>query len=178
MSQAPVYGAIEYEVRPGHIHQLIIDAGEILTGYVIVELAGELAEAVLNCNEDRHQGHGRKHTMDDAQKAYGAAVQQLFGIDFDAEQRELDRKIRVFNKWGGQVPAAALMFDPDDRKQLNLLTTDQEGNPSIRKVTDKTLIDMLPYPDEKNAVRDKEGVSWQRKRKLKAETKLRRLRDA
>ena len=178
MSQAPVYGAIEYEISPGHIHQLIIDAGELLTGDVIEELAGELAEAVLNCNEERHKGHGRKHTMDDAQKAYGAAVQQLIVTDFRYEQEELDRKIRVFKKWGGQVPAAALMFDPDDRKQLNLLTTDQEGNPSIRKVTDKSLIDMIPYPDEKNAVRDKEGVSWQRKRKLKAETKLRRLHDA
>jgi hypothetical protein len=140
MSQAPVYGAIEYEVSPGHIHQLIIDAGEILT--------------------------------------YGVAVQQLFGTDFHAEQRELDRKIRVFKKWGGQVPAAVLMFDPDDRKQLNLLTTDQEGNPSLRKVTDKAMIDMIPYPDEKYAVKDREGVSWQRKRKLKAETKLRRLHDA
>ena len=178
MSQAPAYGAIEYEVMSGHIHQLIIDAGELMTGDVIEDLAGELAEAVLNCNDDRHQGHGRKHTMDDAQKAYSAAVQQLIVTDFRYEQEELDRKIRVFKKWGGQVPAAALMFDPDDRKQLNLLTTDQEGNPSIRKVTDKSLIDMIPYPDEKNAVRDKEGVSWQRKRKLKAETKLRRLHDA
>ena len=178
MSQAPVYGAIEYEVRPGHIHQLIIDAGELLTGDVIEELAGELAEAVQRCNEERHDGHGRQHTGDDVRKAYSAAVQQLLTADFRSEQLELDRKIRVFKKWGGQVPAAALMFDPDDRKQLNLLTTDQEGNPSIRKVTDKSLIDMIPYPDEKNAVRDREGVSWQRKRKLKAETKLRRLRDA
>ena len=178
MSQAPVYGAIEYEVRSGHIHLLMIDAGEPMTGDVIEELAGELAEAVLSCNEDRHKGHGRGHTMDDAMKAYGAAIQQLLILDFSHEQGELDRKIRVFKKWGGQVPSAVLMFDPDDRKQLNLLTTDQEGNPSIRKVTDKALIDMLPYPDEKNAVRDKEGVSWQRKRKLKAETKLRRLHDA
>ena len=164
----PVIGAIEYEVMSGHIHQLIIDAGELLTGDVIEELAGELAEAVLNCNDDRHQGHGRKHTMDDAQKAYSAAVQQLLITDFRNEQEELDRKIRIHKKWGGKVPAAVFMPDTVDDGKWNVMVPDDEGEPVMHRVRDGVLDDILPTPD---------GIGWVAPRRWKTKTRLRKMRD-
>ena len=173
----PVIGAIEYEVMSGHIHQLIIDAGELLTGDVIEELAGELAEAVLNCNDDRHQGHGRKHTMDDAQKAYSAAVQQLLITDFRHEQEELDRKIRVHKKWGGQVPAAVFMPDTVDGGKWNVMVPDDEGEPVMRRVRDGVLDDILPTPEQAGAKRDPYGIGWVAPRRWKTKTRLRKMRD-
>ena len=173
----PVIGAIEYEVMPGHIHQLIIDAGELMTGDVIEELAGELAEAVLNCNDDRHQGHGRKHTMDDAQKAYSAAVQQLLITDFRNEQEELDRKIRIHKKWGGKVPAAVFMPDTVDDGKWNVMVPDDEGEPVMHRVRDGVLDDILPTPEQAGEKRDPYGIGGVAPRRCKTKTRLRKMRD-
>ena len=161
MSQAPVYGAIEYEVRPGHIHQLIIDAGELLTGDVIEELAGELAEAVQRCNEERHEGHGRQHTGEDVRKAYSAAVQQLLTADFLSEQLELDRKIRVFKKWGGQVPSVLVVPDELDPTQWNTIVPDNDGNPWVYK-TPKGIIDEILPPPSRETTYKRHGWYYNR----------------
>ena len=172
-----VGGAIEYEVYPGHIHQLIL-SDEPLDGEAIEDYANELAEAVLICNEDRHDGHGRTHTMDDAMKAFAKASEELSSksiSEFKAEIAELDRKIHVYKKWGKkQVPEAALFFNQDGEEIL--MTVGMNGDPVFQKPRKPVLRDLVPTPEQAGAQRDKYGMGWTAKRHLKAETKLRRIK--
>ena len=172
-----VGGAIEYEVYPGHIHQLIL-SDEPLDGEAIEDYANELAEAVLRCGEDRHDGHGRKHTMDDAMKAFAKASEELSSksiSEFKAEIAELDRKIHVYKKWGKkQVPEASLFFNQDGEEIL--MTVGMNGDPVFQKPRKPVLRDLIPTPEQAGAQRDKYGMGWTAKRHLKAETKLRRIK--
>ena len=172
-----VGGAIEYEVYPGHIHQLIL-SDEPLDGEVIEDYANELAEAVLECNEDRHDGHGRKHSMNAAMQAHAKAAKELFSksIDeFKAEITELDRKIHVYNKWGKkQVPEASLFFNQDGEEIL--MTVGLNGQPVFQKLRKPVLHNFVPTPEQAGAKRDKHGMGWVVPRHLKAETKLGRMR--
>lgn len=115
--------------------------------------------------------------MDDAQKAYSAAVQQLLVTDFRYEQEELDRKIRVHKKWGGQVPAAVFMPDTVDNGKWNVMVPDDEGEPVMRRVRDGVLDDILPTPEQAGAKRDPYGIGWIAPRRWKTKTRLRKMRD-
>ena len=172
------YVWVEYwPVNSTHAHQLIISTGDAAISEVMVGIEGyaeELSESIIRCNEDRHKGHGRSHPPEEAEKAYKAAVAQLFDRDFEAETLEMKRKQRVFKKWGGQPPAALLLPTQDHGWQT--IITNQEGDPAMYPVRPGILDDIAPDPREVGAKPDEEGLGFRRKRKLKAETKLKRLR--
>ena len=128
---SPVW--VEHEIN-GHIH-LLVCAHDILPEDMATVMAGiegygeELAEDVMRCNEDRHEGHGITHTYEDAKAAYGSAVSQLITRDFQAEWAEIQRKQHVYERWGGQVPR--VLFQPmiDNHAKWEMLVTDSEGTP-------------------------------------------------
>jgi hypothetical protein len=138
-----------------------------------------LSEAVLACNEDRHNGHGQDHGQDEAEKAYKDGIHQLMTRDFEKEyalkllqkQRE-DLWYGVGSK-GGPVPEAVIFPQQDDPKKLNVLVTAPDGTPSIYPA-DIEADEMFDVPTEENAVKDKEGVSWQRKRRWSFDTRARK----
>lgn len=134
-----------------------------------------LADAVRTCNEDRHSGHGRRHSEEDAKQAYHDAVFQLLTRDYDEEMRDLDRKIAWFDKWGWHAPAAVLF--PDQDGGWKLLMPDSHGDPVFYDLHGNPIgDDIMPPPEKIGMVKDKQGIGWQRKRRLKGETRLRRLR--
>ena len=165
----------EYISLNGTSHNHILQLGDGVSDfwYDVEDAATELAEAVENCNMNRHNGHGFLHTKAEVEEAFGDACEQLLTksfYTFELEALELAQKIRAHKKWGGTVPKA-VMF-PDQDNEWRLLTTDDEGDPTVHRMNPKYLGDIVPAPNEKFAVRDKEGVGWLAKRRLRAKTKL------
>ena len=161
-----------------HGHMLVISPGNEVVDdawTTIEDFATELAEAVANCSQERHDGRGRQHSLEDQKNAYYTAIQQLVSRDFDAEWEDTLRRQRAYRKWGGPVPAAVLVPDPHDPKKWLGVMTDKEGEPTIYKVRPHVM-DEVPTPDYQNAVRDPAGFSWLRKRRLGAEQRLQRLK--
>ena len=137
---------IEYEID-GHIHAILCadnilpeDLREVMEN--IEAFGEELAEDVLRCNEDRHKGHGYRHTHDDAMAAYSAAIDQLLNKDHQAEWEEVQRKQRVYKLWGGQVPAIVLQPKADTRT-WEAIIPDSEGRPFVHEVKKNVLEDMM-----------------------------------
>ena len=139
---------VEHEID-GHVH-LIVCADNILPEDMHLVMAGiegygeELADIVGECNEDRHDGHGRTHSYDDMKAAYSSAVNQLLTRDFQAEWEEIQRKIRVYKKWGGQVPAFILQPTTENAKLWEAIIPDSEGNPYVYGVRKNVLEDWNP----------------------------------
>ena len=162
----------------GHMLQIGDGVNPVEDAWVNIEdFATELAESVARCNEDRHQGHGRHHSPKDVQRAFSDATQQLLTKDFEAEHAELSHRAMVNKKWGGQAPAAVLFPDRDDPKKWRLVMPDGQGNPVLYNVKDKLMNEIVPSPSDKNADWDRAGVGWQARRRLKPQTKLRRLQE-
>ena len=69
---------VTYEARPdslGRSHSHLVPMGDGRVCVLETEEACELlAEAVENCNTDRHDGHGTKHGSDEPEKAYKACL--------------------------------------------------------------------------------------------------------
>jgi len=126
----------------------------------IEEYADELAGMFLQCNEDRHGGRGHTHSTDVVRLAYEAAVFQLLTTDYEAEWSEIERRERIYKKWGGQVPGMVLQPSIDDPKQWEALITDKEGNPSLYKVKKGILDDIMKPPSEYGARENKYGSGW------------------
>tara|TARA_Y100000310_G_scaffold329089_1_gene398334 strand:- start:2786 stop:3253 length:468 start_codon:yes stop_codon:yes gene_type:complete len=144
-------------------------------GYSYEDAGEELAEALQRCNDQRHDGHGYVHSGAEIEEAYRMAILQLQTIDFDAERAEHEHNIAMHKKWGGPMPAAVIMPPADDPKKLEIIIPDKHGNPVAYDVKPHTLQDVIPLPTDKGATPDKSGIGWRTKRRLKPETKLRRL---
>lgn len=129
------------------------------------EAAEELAEAVRHCSQDKHDGKGYDHTDEEAEEAFRVACIQIAATDFEAVWAEAQRKIRVFQRWGGNPPAAMFMPDPTDPKKWNLMMPDRDGMPYFYVVKNKVLDDIIPPPNEKTAFRDKQGITWRTKKR-------------
>ena len=111
-------------------------------------------------------------------KAYAKASEELSSksiAEFKAEIAELDRKIHVYKKWGKkQVPEASLFFNQDGEEIL--MTGGRDGEPVFQKPRKSILRDLVPTPEQAGAKRDKHGMGWVVPRRLKAATKLRRMK--
>ncbi len=159
---------VEYEVSPGHVH-MVTCADNILQEDMRLVLSGiegygeELADQVLRCSPDRHGGHGRKHSHNDAKLAFETAVFQLLTTDYEAEWEEIQRKQRVFQKWGGQVPAAVLQPCHDDPKQWEAIIPHREGDPYIYKLRKGILEDIMD-PRESSSPNEY-GLGWSLKQR-------------
>jgi hypothetical protein len=109
------------------------------------ELATELAELV----EAYNPGKG--------QLAFDSAVMQLLTRDYDGEWEELNRKIRVHQLWGGQVPSAVLIPDMETGREWQLMLTDKNGLPTMYSVDQKKLDWASPPASDINAYQDENG---------------------
>jgi len=135
---------------PVTIRQLLVD---------IEEWADELAGLFLQCNEDRHDQRGHKHSMDVVKRAYEASVFQLLTTDYPAEWEEIKRKERVFKKWGNkQPPAMVLQPTIEDPQKWEAIIPDKEGNPLLYGVRKGILDDMLDPRDSSRP--NKHGLGW------------------
>lgn len=162
-----------------HAHQLLIADGDLTLNQVLADIeeyADELAEGVRRCSKDRHKGHGQAHPPDAPELAFHTAIRQLFTFDYEKEWQEMLQRERAYKKWGGPVPAAVILPSYDNPKDWEMLVTDAEGNPYMYPVK-RNVLD-IPAPNQVGARPNREGIGWTAKRRWKAETKLRRLRDA
>ena len=138
--------------------------------YMVAGLGGlvweEMCELLAERVERDHPGLG--------QKAYEAAREQLETKDFDAEWRELMRKIHLCQLWGGPVPAAVILPDEGDPEKWNVVIPDpRTGMPVTYRAREKVLNSIMPSPTEENAVKGEFG--WEVKQKYPALRKLRRV---
>lgn len=175
------YAYVEYWGRPdedGRVHAHLVPMGDGRVCVLEIEEACELlAQAVADCNTDRHNGHGIDHGSDEPELAYKAGVNQLLTKDFSAEFAELHRNMALQKKWGGTPPAAVLLPTQDDPEKWKVMIPDREtGDPVVYDVREKVLEGIVPTPEQAGAKPDKDGIGFKRKRRLKTSTKLRRGR--
>mgnify|MGYP005818693285 FL=1 len=173
---------VTYEARPdslGRSHSHLVPMGDGRVCVLETEEACELlAEAVENCNTDRHDGHGTKHGSDEPEKAYKAGIEQLMTKDFEAEWQVLQRRIMLRDKWGGQPPEAVLFPTQDDPDKWKIVLPDrQTGAPVVYDVKEKALKGIVPTPEQAGAVPDKEGIGFRRKRRVGSAAKAKRIHD-
>jgi hypothetical protein len=126
----------------------------------IEDAAGEFVELFERCDNERHKGRAHIHEPEEIKLAYEAAVFQLLTVDYAKEWAEIERKQRVFAKWGGQPPAAVLSPTIDDDKEWEILIPDNEGNPSIYRVHKGIMDDIMPSPRELGAQKNQYGLGW------------------
>ena len=131
------------------------------------DMALGLAEAVLSCQPENHNGHGQEHTDDEAKEAFRDAIEQMEGRYDELEYQELRRKIRVHERWGGkQAPAMVVMPDADNPKEGTVLLTDPEGKPTLYKARPEAMRDLFPDVDKKKLEVDEFGtLKYKRKPK-------------
>jgi hypothetical protein len=170
-------GVLQYEVRPGHTHQLVIDCTD-LDGEALEYYACELAEAVAVCSEDRHVdqnnvAHGFSHDADDIRRAYQAAIDQLLFKDLPGEVEELRHKMAIYKRWGGQPPALVVL--PTQDGEWHAIVPDREGTPYVYDVRPGVFDDIVPTPEQAGAIPDEQGIGYRRKPRWSSERKLRSL---
>lgn len=130
------------------------------------DMAIGLAEAVLTCNPERHEGHGSHHHNNEAQLAFDAAMEQIERGADEVAYQELREKVRQHEMWGGPVPKLVLYPHEDDPKDWDALVTDDKGVPTIYKAPPELVEDLLPNPTDKNAY--KRNGAWRARRKRRA----------
>ena len=129
------------------------------------DMAIGLAETVMSCSPDKHDGHGAFHTHKEAEIAFDAAMEQMDRNADETAYQTLREKIRQYEMWGGQVPKLVLYPQEDNPKEWNALLTDDKGNPTIYKAPSNLVEDLLPNPTDKTAYL-KDGA-WRSRRKRK-----------
>ena len=75
------------------------------------DIAEGLAQSIMDCNPDKHNGHGSYHANGAAQDAYFEAISQLVNSEDKKAYKELRRNVRHFIKWSG--PAPEVVFTPN-----------------------------------------------------------------
>ena len=160
-----LYETIEWN-PPGqsHGHQVLIpfDAKVGIPTTEYEDLATDLAMALERCNKDRFQGRGRTHSHEDVKAAFQMGVQQLLQKRPGEAYKQLLRRIALFRKWGGQVPAAVLLPTQDDPQKWKMAVPDRHGDPVFYDVKKKVLEDIIPPPTDSSvkAVPDKAGIGY------------------
>jgi hypothetical protein len=172
---------IEY-LPAGSTHVHLVPLGDGRVTILETEEAAELlADAIIACTEDKHNGHGQTHPPEEAEKAYLSGVHQLLTRDYDREDalREL-QKVREA-KWygprskGGPVPEFVLFPSHEDAREWMALLTAPDGTPHVFKANKNLLEGSIPPPDMVGARQDKSGVSWLRRPQWNMESRLRRM---
>jgi len=113
-------------------------------------VAEGLAYAVHDCNEDRHNGHGRRHSEASANAAYFDAISQVLGNEDIQAYQELRRDMRHYIKWGGHAPDVVFTPSQRDPDKWDVIVKNPEtGSASIYP----TLQDLdMPSPREVGAM--------------------------
>ncbi len=152
-----------------HGHMILCSDGTLPLSVVYQNtetFASELAEQMLICNEDRHNHHGKGHSMTDAMDAFKLAVEQLQNKDFAQIWHDLHEKIRLHKLWGGPVPAAILQFNPEDPSKEQLVVPGPDGMPRFYDTTIPVLKDIMPEPHKvKGVSKHPSGLGHYRHRK-------------
>ena len=152
------YATFQTEAHPGILH-MALGGGGILAESSIETVAEFLADSVYECNPDKHDGRGRKHTSDEVEAAYKSAIYQIQNTDFEEEWRIAEWKEHIFKKWNGSlrtdpyqklrpVPAAVLM-PVDGMDDWRLVMPDRQGNPIMQQINDrakKAIAEVIPRP--------------------------------
>jgi len=124
----------------------------------IESVAEGLAYAIHDCNENRHNGHGRKHSEASANAAYFDAISQLLGDEDIKAYRELRKNMRHYLKWGGHAPDVVFTPNQADPKKWDAIVKNPEtGSASIYPTIQD--IDM-PSPDEIDVVPNRLGPGF------------------
>lgn len=156
---------VVYEPPNRHSHAIMLGDGEmnvyVQEGIDSVEVAAQdageqLAEAILLCSRDRHDGHGRKHSQFDAEMAFKAAFHQLVTKEFDRERAHTVWLRQMYDKWGGHIPAAVLVPDETDFEKWNMIVPDHRGDPEVRPLRKDAIEIPPPTPD----IAEKSEVGW------------------
>ena len=118
-------------------------------GLEIEEACSMLAERV----ERDYPGEG--------EKAYESARDQITSKDFDLEWSEIQHRIKLFKKGGGQVPSVLVVPDELDPTQWNTIVPDNDGNPWVYK-TPKGIIDEILPPPSRETTYKRHGGYYNR----------------
>lgn len=169
------YAYIEHYIGD---HGHMVPMGNAQAGIVLDMEEGctLLADAILACSPDKHNGHGQTHTQEDAERGFRAGLHQLLTRNFDQEWIDLQMKITAFKRWGGHPPKGVLMPSEDDKKKWSLLVTTQQGDPymyDVKPSVGRDFSDIIPPPDDSNSV--KAPLGWYTKRRWSADRRLKHL---
>jgi hypothetical protein len=152
-----------------HGHLLLIknDDETITMQRILSELeslAAELAEMFYKCGDQSH-GKGIRHSHEQIQLAYEAAVFQLLTTDYQLEWSEIKRNEMLYKKWGGPMPAMVLLPSIEDPQKWEALIPDKEGDPHLYQVRKGILEDIMD-PRESSKP-NKYGLGWTVKNRRK-----------
>lgn len=145
----------EYMTWEGHMHQIRVGDG---VGNAFVDspgctpedMAEEMVEAMQSCDdESRHGGHARKHHTDQHFLAYKAVIDQLLSRQYDVEWAYIRWQIYMYNKWGGQMPAAVIMPVEDE---MRLMVPDSHGDPLFYQIRKGAIDGLIAMPNSTNSV--------------------------
>lgn len=148
------FAYVEYETDAGHTHMVMVGDGKynaITEGASYEDLAIDLAEQVENCDEDRHDGHGRTHGTEEPKQAFAAALEQLLTKQYDNEWASREWRVKMYKKWGGHIPGMVLMPNESDSRKWEMMVPDHRGDPHFYEVPTGKLNDMVPDPQEVGA---------------------------
>jgi hypothetical protein len=152
MTEMPFRVVEYYPLHWGHGHQYYADDGETME-----EIATNLANAVMDCNVDKHDGHGHGHSLKDAQDAFTAAQLQFIFEEDKTQWSELMVRIAHNKMWGGQAPALVLTPGEDPEKWLAIVKHPVTGEPTIYDARDDL---GLPDPRELGFKPNSDGPGW------------------
>jgi hypothetical protein len=143
-----------YPVGWSHGHNYFGDRTESLE-----TVAEGLAQAIVDCNDSKHQGHGRTHSNGDAQDAYFDAIAQLINHEDEKAYQELLTKIAHYQMWGGPPPEMVLTPRKDDPDKLQAIVKHPETGEAHIYETHTNDIE-LPNPRELGMKPNPVGPGW------------------
>jgi hypothetical protein len=159
---------VEYDT-PTHIHAALCERGEG------AEAAAELLVAAIEqCDESRHDGHGRTHTAKDSHDGYYEAIRQVLTGKAEVEYKEHLHNMALDAIWGGAHPELVILPTEDGRDWNVMVTDHQTGMPVTYRMRDNVFQDM-PGPREAGAIKLGE-FGWMHKPQLPLQTRMRRSR--
>jgi hypothetical protein len=140
-----------------HMH-LVGDGQEsdIAVGALSLEGSADiLASSILKCTSERHQA---PHPPGEAEKAYKSAIVQLQDGWFDRERVFQVWLRQMYDKWGGHMPAAAILPTGQEVTRWQLMVPDHRGDPLFYDVG-KHVIE-APTPQDMQARYDADRGLW------------------
>jgi|TARA_Y100000034_G_scaffold136821_1_gene216083 hypothetical protein len=173
---------VEYWIG-GHGHMHLVGDGEgndIQDGLDTVEgAADELASDVYHCGSQKH-GKGQHHDVAHIELAYKAAIHQLFNTEYDRERAHQVWLQQMYQKWGGNMPAALLIPKAEDVANWQMMMPDHRGDPLFYDAGKHTI--EAPTPQDMGAKFDASrglwhvGRPWSPQRRMEALTRAERRR--
>lgn len=121
------------------------------------DIADGLAQAILDCNDSRHKGHGSTHGGGSAQDAYFSAISQILNGKDRESWAELRKNIRHYILWGDHAPAVVFTPNKDSDEWDAIVKHPETGEATVYPVSQE--IDM-PSPREIGATPNPSGPGF------------------